>query len=163
MTADDESALCTACGLCCDGTLFRFVKTNEAERTRLERIGLAIDQGDPPRFRQPCVKLIDLRCSIYAERPAVCRSFACALLERVRIGEVPIATAHGVVATARKLRDKAAPRGDPAPLHEIADRGERRATAERQLYRTILSDFLTRHFRKRGGGASDVADPAARR
>lgn len=92
-------ALCTACGLCCDGTLFSVVHLAADE---VDRIPLAVIAGHvPPAFRQPCPALEGTRCAIYATRPGACRRFDCLLLHALRSGELSAAEALAVVAEAR--------------------------------------------------------------
>jgi hypothetical protein len=96
-------ALCTRCGLCCDGTLFADVElAGRAEATRMEALGLDVegDEGRRPLLVQPCAGLKGTRCTVYAHRPGCCRTFECRLLADVRAGEVTLARAHAHVATA---------------------------------------------------------------
>jgi hypothetical protein len=76
-------ALCTRCGLCCDGTLFADVElSSRAEPTQLEGPGLEIESDvEAPLLVQPCAALRGRRCSIYAHRPGCCRTFECKLLQ----------------------------------------------------------------------------------
>jgi hypothetical protein len=166
-TAADDTRLCTACGLCCDGSLFSAVRLGAAEIAPLQRLGLVIEQGNDPCFRQPCVKLVDRTCSIYAERPGICHTFACALLKRMHGGGIALEEALGVVATAQSLRDKVvAAMPDPVGTaawtaaepdkawSQIADPDARRSAARRHLDQVVLLEYLAKHFRS----APDKAD-----
>lgn len=141
-----ESTLCTQCALCCDGGLFEAVKVGPVEREALQRLGLTIEDAPEPFFRQPCAKLIDRACSIYAARPRTCRNFSCALLRQVRDGGVALGEAQGIVATARSLRDKV-DGGLAEDWQAIADPVARRSAAKRYLDRVALNEYLDRHFR----------------
>ncbi len=83
--------LCTRCGLCCDGSLFADVElASRAEADGLELMGLEIEDRDThgALLVQPCRALRGRRCSIYAHRPACCRTFECRLLQDARRGAV---------------------------------------------------------------------------
>jgi len=82
------SDLCTACALCCDGTLFGSVKVEDEDRPHLR---LPLVDG---ALAQPCAALVDRRCSVYAERPASCARYACELLKQVEAGVVRVAEAR---------------------------------------------------------------------
>lgn len=87
--------LCTNCGLCCDGSLLGDVELAGAgEADRLECLGIAVeDDGDGYVLPQPCAALEGTRCSVYPHRPGSCRTFECALLLRVRRGDVGLPVA----------------------------------------------------------------------
>ncbi len=157
---DGESALCTRCGLCCDGTLFNAVKVGPKEIAPLEQLGMVIDQSTAPQFSQPCVYNVDRCCAIYANRPATCRNFACALLKGVRAGTFSLPAAEAVVDYALALRAKAmATASSPGSIAnwlvavadtawlEIADPAQKRVAAQHRLDLVVLGKFLDRHFR----------------
>jgi len=105
MTLALTDTLCTRCGLCCDGTLFADVElASRAEATRLEAMGLEIEDGDGGGdvLVQPCRALHGTRCSVYAHRPKCCRSFECALLQDVRGGRVSVERAGEHIASAKR-------------------------------------------------------------
>ena len=97
-------ALCTTCGLCCDGSLFADVElAGEAEAARLEVMGLEIDDDDDAGgglLVQPCAALQGKMCGIYAHRPKCCRTFECRLLQDVRRGTITVARAKDCIAEA---------------------------------------------------------------
>ncbi|MFZ5442141.1 MAG: YkgJ family cysteine cluster protein [Myxococcota bacterium] len=79
------SELCLACGLCCDGTLFRHVQLDPGEGGRLSALGI----GTGTKSRRevmwlPCGKLEGRCCTIYDARPGGCRRFICALGHRLQ-------------------------------------------------------------------------------
>jgi uncharacterized protein len=99
-------ALCTRCGLCCDGSLFADVElAGHREAARLELLGLAVEDGDAPGglLAQPCAALVGRRCGIYAHRPECCRTFECRLLLDVRRGRVSVESAGTHIAEALSL------------------------------------------------------------
>jgi Fe-S-cluster containining protein len=80
----DLSLLCGSCGLCCDGSLFGRVPLREREEGPARRGGLRV-LDDGRAFDQPCPALSSgarRACSVYGERPAACRAFACRLYDR---------------------------------------------------------------------------------
>ena len=98
-------ALCTHCGLCCDGSLFAEVELEgEAESTRLESLGLDVesDDSDAGLLVLPCGALCGTRCSIYVHRPRTCRTFECRLLKDAGRGEVSVEQALVVIGEARE-------------------------------------------------------------
>jgi len=103
ITAPDSVAqqLCLACGLCCNGVLFKDVELQPGDdASRLSSLGLPVRnpqsaiRNPQSKFPQPCAALCgDNRCRIYAERPARCRQFECALFKSVAAGQTPVAVA----------------------------------------------------------------------
>jgi Fe-S-cluster containining protein len=81
-------ALCQACGLCCDGSLFGRVDLEPGEVDRARALRLRVI-GSGRSFEQPCSALGEgtpdgrRSCSIYEERPAACRRFECRLHEKL--------------------------------------------------------------------------------
>lgn len=113
------SELCLACGLCCDGTLFRHVEISAPERERLVAlgIGVGIKRKHDVMFL-PCGKLEGRCCTIYADRPGGCQRFVCALGRRLERKEVTFEAAMDVVrdmqARLKVLGDElAVPTGEP--------------------------------------------------
>ena len=91
VSPDLTDALCTRCGLCCDGSLFADVElAGRAEATRLEVLGLEVEDDGERRalLIQPCRALDGTRCRVYAHRPKCCLSFECRLLQEARRGVV---------------------------------------------------------------------------
>jgi Fe-S-cluster containining protein len=97
-------ALCTQCGLCCNGTLFADVELAGGDETSaLEVLGLDVEDGEDDihgLLLQPCGALKGKRCSIYAHRPHCCRTFECRLFQQVKRGVVPIDRAKETIAKA---------------------------------------------------------------
>jgi Fe-S-cluster containining protein len=97
--------LCTRCGLCCDGALFaNVVPVSRAGGRRFDSMGLEIldNVTNVGLLSQPCAALDGTRCSIYEKRPAICRTFACQLLQDVENGDVPLARARELVTDTQK-------------------------------------------------------------
>jgi hypothetical protein len=111
MNAADTLAgeLCLACGLCCNGVLFKDVELQAGDDgARLEALGLPVcDSGKTSKFSQPCAALCaDNRCRLYAERPARCREFECALFKAVLAGDLALSAALRTVQTAQQRAGK---------------------------------------------------------
>lgn len=88
-------ALCTACGACCNGTLFDEVPLERAEIALGPRLRLPIiAAGDDACMALPCPRLEGATCTIYPERPSTCRTYKCGLLEELERGEVDPVEAH---------------------------------------------------------------------
>ena len=106
VTAPAEQ-LCLTCGICCDGTLFKDVELqpgDSAQQLQSLHPALAIRNG---KFPQPCAALcVDKHCAIYADRPARCRSFECALFQSFADGKTTSVAARRVIRDARQRADK---------------------------------------------------------
>jgi hypothetical protein len=88
------SELCCECGLCCDGSLFRFLPADPAELERYAALGLpTVIQSGRPAMPLPCLRLADRCCTVYADRPTGCRSYRCRLSHRLGAGEVTMVQA----------------------------------------------------------------------
>ena len=89
MTAPGLSALCVECGLCCDGSLFRFLPVETSELPHYETLKLpVVTQSGRLAMRLPCAKLVGRCCTIYEQRPLGCRGFVCHLGHLLEQGEV---------------------------------------------------------------------------
>jgi Fe-S-cluster containining protein len=93
------STLCLECGLCCDGTVVRFVVIDEAERAGLVKLGIELrEKKDRPVMVLPCGKLEGKCCSVYEARPGGCRRFVCALGQQLQRKELTLDEARTQVA-----------------------------------------------------------------
>ena len=144
MSSSHAGSLCTQCGLCCDGTLFGRVELLPADDVDgLKAEGFRIVARSKPRFLQPCPALgADYTCRIYAQRPQQCRAFDCALLLRVRSGEVGDATAERTIrrtrkqaAKVRQLLEALGDRSGRLPLSQRFSRLRRRIETEAEVDR----------------------------
>lgn len=86
------SRLCTACGMCCNGTLFHMVMI--APEDSVERLyfnGLKLSRTRKKKelyIQQPCNAFKNCQCSIYPDRPTRCRLFECGQLKAVASGKI---------------------------------------------------------------------------
>ena len=79
------------------------------------------------RFAQPCTALgADCHCRIYADRPARCREFECALLKEVSAERIEMAAALRSIREARQRADRVR-----WLLREMGDREEHVALSVR--------------------------------
>ncbi len=121
-------ALCQACGLCCDGSLFSRVPLGVEERVPEGALAVVTNDRGGRHVPQRCAALAGTVCQVYAQRPRACRRYECLLFGALREGEVSLSEAVDVVQRAQGL--VAAARVDP----------DRRAERE---------EFLSFHFGRR--------------
>jgi Fe-S-cluster containining protein len=91
--------------------LFKDVELQPGDDAKkLEALGLPVKVSSSEfrvsRFPQPCAALDGCNCRIYADRPARCRQFECALLKAVAAGEVGVASALQTIREARRRAEK---------------------------------------------------------
>jgi uncharacterized protein len=102
--------ICLTCGLCCDGTIFRHVGFENGEAVQssvFAGCGIEIlkDAASGERyFEQPCSAHDGRYCTIYADRPLVCRNFECKLLKACAEGKIEVAAALDVIKTAKERK-----------------------------------------------------------
>lgn len=103
MTTPGLSALCVECGLCCDGSLFRFLPVEPSEVEKYRALGLpVVTQSGRLAMPLPCSKLTERCCTVYAQRPSGCRTFVCHLGRRLELGDVTFPDALVVVREAQR-------------------------------------------------------------
>jgi len=104
--ASEATALCKACGLCCTGHLFSWVRLKAVELTPLQKLGLNVIRSDPRQrgFTQPC-PMWNGECTIYEspQYPHGCDSYKCKLLRELLDEGVSLPKALKVVKQAKKL------------------------------------------------------------
>ncbi len=156
--ATSFSDFCIACGLCCDGTLFDHAVLHPDEIEGATASGFTLgDFAGKPGFAQPCRQLCGTSCSIYMDRPKVCRDYRCVMLKRIAKGEVAVtdATRHvaEVRAAAANLKSEL-PSGET--IRECRDLlekamekpGEAAGSLRIRLLFGVLELLLDKHFRK---------------
>lgn len=107
--ASEATELCKACGLCCTGHLFSWVRLKAVELTPLEKLGLNVIRNDPRQrgFTQPCPMWNGI-CTIYdsPHYPRGCDSYKCKLLRELLDEGVTLPKALKVVKQAmEKIQD----------------------------------------------------------
>ncbi|HRJ57033.1 MAG TPA: hypothetical protein PK152_02380 [Anaerolineales bacterium] len=80
MTDSPANLLCKACGLCCSGHLFAWVRLDANELDKVEKLGLKVIRDDPRQrgFLQPCA-VWDGTCTVYTspDYPRSCARYKC--------------------------------------------------------------------------------------
>jgi Fe-S-cluster containining protein len=160
---ETDSSICVGCGLCCDGTLNASTTVRTEDTDAVIAVGLeVVKEGDRSCFRQPCPHFSRGTCSVYAERPHVCRNYRCALLRAVEAGSITAPVAREKIATAKELRDavRIAGPGVVTPPEraalmqrlkaQLADASgdDRQAVANALLDIAVFEHFLARWFLK---------------
>ena len=98
------SALCQSCGLCCTGVACRVTFVSPTQDKTFfdlfsDNIIVSDERGDKSRkawINQPC-PVFDGNCSAYEFRPVDCKTFQCALLEKLMVGAVDPVSAKLIV------------------------------------------------------------------
>lgn len=91
MTDSPANLLCKACGLCCSGHLFSWVRLNAPELDPIEKLGVKVIRDDPRQrgFTQPC-PLWNGVCTVYAtpEYPRSCAKYKCNVFRRLEDDDI---------------------------------------------------------------------------
>jgi len=160
------AGLCLACGLCCSGVLFKQATARAEEFEAMEKVGLeTFDTGEKGYFKLPCDKLDGCRCTIYETRFRICRTFSCALLDKLKRGEATATEAQHVVAEAKAMLDRADAVDErlrfvdrrmelqkAGPFGGASSPQERAQAAKAYVHMAALERYLDRHFRREGAG-----------
>lgn len=99
----DLEALCQACGLCCDGSLFTRVPLTVDEVVPEAQLGVVRNERGARFVPQRCAALSGTVCQAYAGRPLACRRYECLLFIAQREGEVALQESLEVVRRAQSL------------------------------------------------------------
>jgi len=98
--ASEATTLCKACGLCCTGHLFSWVRLKAVELAPLQKLGLNVIRSDPRQrgFTQPC-PMWNGECTIYQSHnyPRGCDSYRCKLLRELLDESISLQKALKVV------------------------------------------------------------------
>jgi Fe-S-cluster containining protein len=130
--AHELETLCRACGFCCDGTLFQRALLEPDEVEPAKRRGLKVFEARG--FSQPCTRIEAYSCTIYPDRPSVCRSFECRLLARQRTERGPLEPMLANIARVRELRATLDKHGLDSSEDDVAE-------AHAELMERIERDF----------------------
>ena len=130
---------CVDCGLCCNGVIFADVQLQpEDDPARLHELGIEMASiSKKIKIKQPCPALCG-QCKIYADRPAHCRDFECALFKSLKAGHNDYASALEIVVTAQKRAEKV-----KKLLRELGETDETLALSKRfqRVKRRMENDF----------------------
>jgi hypothetical protein len=100
MTDSPANALCKACGLCCSGHLFSWVRLNAPELDPVEKLGIKIIRNDPRQrgYLQPCPMWNGI-CTIYEapEYPRSCEKYKCSVFRRLEDDDLSLPDALAII------------------------------------------------------------------
>jgi uncharacterized protein len=110
----DESAvsssqsLCLTCGLCCDGTFLSGVPLKpDDELTPLKAVGINIvSDNDLTLLKLPCAAHKNCTCTVYPNRPQVCRTYRCELLKRFERDDTSQQSALEIINKVKSLKNE---------------------------------------------------------
>ncbi|MBL8091763.1 MAG: hypothetical protein JNJ43_15610 [Anaerolineales bacterium] len=92
MSESNAQTLCKACGLCCSGHLFSWVRLNANELDKTEALGLKVIRNDPRQrgFLQPCPVWQGGICTVYTlpDYPRSCEKYKCIVLRKLLDEEI---------------------------------------------------------------------------
>lgn len=109
---NNRSGICLSCGLCCDGTIFLNVEIDDLKLiSQHKSLGIdfvILDKKNDGKlyFKQPCPAHRGGRCSIYTDRPIVCRNYQCKILKAYDRGELEISSAIAIIKRAKSQKEK---------------------------------------------------------
>lgn len=139
--------ICVKCGLCCDGTIFTQARLNyEDAPTACKAKGIElIEVGGNDSIYLPCSRLTNKTCSIYRDRPSVCKNYKCKLLTAYETGQTTYENAISLIISVTNLRDKLRAQIQQPPTLSITDIGYLRLknhyAAEIDSQKLSLSDL----------------------
>lgn len=100
MTESPANLLCKACGLCCSGHLFSWVRLNAPELDQVERLGLKVIRDDPRQrgFLQPCPVWNGV-CTVYTspDYPRSCQKYKCKVLKQLLEKDISLAEGMTII------------------------------------------------------------------
>lgn len=100
MTDSPANQLCKACGLCCSGHLFSWVRLDALELDQVEKLGVRVIRDDPRQrgFLQPC-PLWDGVCTVYTspEYPHSCQRYKCKVLRQLLDDDISLPEALSTI------------------------------------------------------------------
>jgi hypothetical protein len=120
MTESPTNALCKACGLCCSGHLFSWVRLNAPEMDPVQSLGVPVIRNDPRQrgFTQPC-PLWNGVCTVYTSHayPRSCAKYKCQVLRRLEDDDLSLPNALTIIEeTLELIREIEALLSDPKTL-----------------------------------------------
>lgn len=96
-TRESPSCLCSACGFCCDGTLFDQVEIFRADAPRALAARGAKLKREKRILPQPCSAHKNGACTVYDILPNRCKLFTCKLLAKFSKNEISFSEALATV------------------------------------------------------------------
>jgi uncharacterized protein len=145
------SDLCQACGLCCQGALFRYALLSPEEVGQLQARGIPTTKrrNGALALRLGCMALKGTLCTIYEVRPKACDAYFCQLALRLRGGLVSPEEAMRLVEQARaflgEIDGQLPPPGEDEPRSTI-ERAHQHGLRDGPDLLRRTEDFLREHF-----------------
>lgn len=106
MTDSPANLLCKACGLCCSGHLFAWVRLDANELEKVQNLGLTVIRDDPRQrgFLQPCA-MWDGVCKVYdaPDYPKSCEKYKCKQFKELVDGRTSLPDALTKVEQAHEM------------------------------------------------------------
>ena len=165
-----SSNLCTSCGLCCDGTLYKrapLVPEDDREALEENATEVVVWEGED-YLALPCPANDCGVCQMYSIRPTVCRSYKCKLLKRALENKISWKASLDIVHTTRLYKEKLDSRINEyhkaehrtslsERFHDFIDshKDTEQSSAFKQKYKKIMAEYvalnlmLDRHFREK--------------
>jgi len=103
-----SQSLCLTCGLCCDGTFISGVPLKpDDEVAPLKAVGINIvSDNDLTVLKLPCAAHKNCTCTVYANRPQVCRTYKCKLLKRFEGDDTSKQSALEIINKVKSLKNE---------------------------------------------------------
>lgn len=105
-TATKYSDICIKCGICCDGTAFDNVNVETTDLNTATEGKVSKGMKGQLQIKHPCTAHSNNICTIYSQRPAMCRTYECKLLKLFKLGKVTENTAYEVIDNARSAANE---------------------------------------------------------
>ena len=106
VTDSPANLLCIACGLCCSGHLFAWVRLDANELDKVEQLGLRVIRDDPRQrgFEQPC-PVWDGTCTVYSspDYPRSCKRYKCRQFKELAEEKISLPDAMAKVGQAHRM------------------------------------------------------------
>ena len=103
-TLTKEQEICVNCGMCCDNTLFDYVKIYKSDPYQNGEWEI-IEKGEANYLNLPC-PFFDGRCTVYDNTPKRCKEFRCEVLKKVEGGELNQERAEKMIAEIIQSRNQ---------------------------------------------------------
>ncbi len=103
-----SQSLCLKCGLCCDGTFLSGVPVKPDDKVApLKAVGINIvSDNDLTVLKLPCAAHKNCTCTVYANRPQVCRTYKCKLLKMFERGDISQQSALEIINKVKSLKNE---------------------------------------------------------
>ena len=136
----DAEHLCKTCGLCCQGIFHPYANIYGTEdldiANRIEAKIVETPGETPPRsFSLPCPAFKG-SCSVYPDRPSVCKAHQCDLLASLVTGDTSLEGALTQVDSIKEQLEVILPK-----LHELS--GDKSSNQPEKLLGTVLDNLAS--------------------